>query len=496
MKKTFSKSVSLIIAVVMCLSLFPMSAFAVENPSSWAIQDVADAVSSNLVPQDLQGKYEQATTRTEFAALAVTVYEQVTGKVITGRTKFNDTTDINVEKAAAIGIVKGVGNNNFDPDASLTREQAATMLSRLADVTGLFLARKAATFADNASISSWAIEAVGQMQASGIMGGVGNNTFDPQGAYTREQSIVTILRLYKMLNGESIPAPVDPTEPMPDDPNNPNPTEPTDPTNPTTPTVPAVEALRLYKNEYTDPLIFAKGRTTYHTIWYSTEIFGYAPECETNPYETRLEGNIVVTFSNPNIVSYDGFYSSTRHSSTSTVDDFTIVVTGKNVGTTDVTVSIKGFPEYSLTFTLEVFDDDPVEGTDFVVNFTGGNSVTGEYGYNAPTKVNYQVNYLYSEIEYPNAFYKVMPTFSIQADLESLARAEEECQERLGRTMSNTHTFTFEIYYGGSSHASRYKVTLDENGYGEITITHLPKMTKDSFHTIDLRCYGVTIDLV
>ena len=33
------------------------------------------------------------------------------------------------------------------------------------------------------------------MQASGIMGGVGNNQFNPQGSYTREQSIVTIMRM-------------------------------------------------------------------------------------------------------------------------------------------------------------------------------------------------------------------------------------------------------------------------------------------------------------
>ena len=31
------------------------------------------------------------------------------------------------------------------------------------------------------------------------MSGVGNNTFDPQGTYTREQSIVTVLRLFDVV---------------------------------------------------------------------------------------------------------------------------------------------------------------------------------------------------------------------------------------------------------------------------------------------------------
>jgi len=170
-----------------------------EKPTAWAEEQVTAAISNNLVPQDLQAKYTQATTRAEFAALAVALYEQVTGKEITERQTFSDTTDINVQKAAAIGVVNGVGNNMFSPDTGLTREQAAVMLSRLADAIGKPLAQQAATFADNGSIATWAIEQVGQIQAAEIMGGVGNNTFSPQGAYTREQSIVTIMRLYDVV---------------------------------------------------------------------------------------------------------------------------------------------------------------------------------------------------------------------------------------------------------------------------------------------------------
>ncbi len=169
------------------------------SASSWAQEGITNAVAANLVPQNLQSAYPQATTRAEFAALAVALYEQVKGAEITERKTFDDTSDINVEKAAAIGIVSGVGNNKFNPNVGLTREQAAVMLARLADAVGKPLAKQAATFNDNGSIATWAIEQVGQIQAAGIMSGVGNNTFAPQGAYTREQSIVTILRLYDVV---------------------------------------------------------------------------------------------------------------------------------------------------------------------------------------------------------------------------------------------------------------------------------------------------------
>jgi hypothetical protein len=43
---------------------------------------------------------------------------------------------------------------------------------------------------------------VGQMQASGIMGGVGDNRFAPQGRYTIEQSITTMLRVFELIQAE------------------------------------------------------------------------------------------------------------------------------------------------------------------------------------------------------------------------------------------------------------------------------------------------------
>lgn len=70
---------------------------------------------------------------------------------------------------------------------------------RLAAALGKPLAESEPTFADSGSVSAWAKAAVGQMQKSGVMGGVGNNQFSPAGSYTREQSTVTIMRLYDLM---------------------------------------------------------------------------------------------------------------------------------------------------------------------------------------------------------------------------------------------------------------------------------------------------------
>jgi len=160
---------------------------------------VDTAVTTGLVPITLQSQYTQAITRAEFSALAVYLYETATGREITGRTTFNDTNDTNVQKMGYLGVVTGVGNGNFNPNGLLTREQSAVMLVRLAYAIGQPLQTANPTFADNNQISSWALEAVGSVQASGIMGGTGNNNFSPQGDYTREQSIITILNLFEAL---------------------------------------------------------------------------------------------------------------------------------------------------------------------------------------------------------------------------------------------------------------------------------------------------------
>jgi len=170
-----------------------------DKPSLWAEESVNAAIAAGLVPNTLQAKYAQNMTRAEFCALAVALYESVKGE-ITERVKFDDTNDIHVEKAAAIEVVNGVGNNRFAPNALLNREQAATMLARLANAVGKPLPKESATFSDNNELSAWAAEAVGQVQAAGIMQGVGSNNFAPKDPYTREQSIITIMRLYDFVN--------------------------------------------------------------------------------------------------------------------------------------------------------------------------------------------------------------------------------------------------------------------------------------------------------
>ena len=172
-----------------------------ETPSDWAIAFVSAAIAAGLVPESLQMQYTQATTRAEFCALAVALYETVKGSeiAISRDVKFTDTNDTNVLKMATLEVVNGIGDGLFGPEQTLTREQAATMLYRLSEAVGKPLPGKAPTFEDGYLIADWAIVAVGHVEHSGIMNGVGGGLFAPHDDYTREQSITTILRLFDVL---------------------------------------------------------------------------------------------------------------------------------------------------------------------------------------------------------------------------------------------------------------------------------------------------------
>ena len=170
------------------------------KPSDWAAASVQEAIQLGVVPFELQTGYTQTATRQEICALVVRFYETVTGSPVQGRVSFSDTKDEDGEKAASLGIVNGVGDGSFHPNDPLTREQAAVMLTRLAQSMSKHLPAAEANFTDRAEISPWALEATGAIQGCGVMNGVGGGRFAPSLSYSREQCITTLMRLYHYIS--------------------------------------------------------------------------------------------------------------------------------------------------------------------------------------------------------------------------------------------------------------------------------------------------------
>ena len=98
------------------------------------------------------------------------------------------------------GLMEGVGDAKFDPHTTMTRAMLVTVLWRLDGGH----AEGSSPFTDVAE-GTWYTEAVLWAAENGVVNGVGNGKFDPNGTITREQ-IAAILCRYAELYGVDVSA--------------------------------------------------------------------------------------------------------------------------------------------------------------------------------------------------------------------------------------------------------------------------------------------------
>lgn len=184
-----------------------------EEMSSWAYEEVCAAIEENLVPSYLQNLYLNNITRDEFCDLTMQAISEVldtdiedlvlerTGKTLDAYRQeypFIDTTSSNAIAAYALGIINGRGDGIFDPYATITRQEAAALLMRSAKILGMDTENVVdAGFVDGEEVGVWFKDAVNFVYQINVMNGTGNDAFSPLGTYSREQSYMTIYRLFK-----------------------------------------------------------------------------------------------------------------------------------------------------------------------------------------------------------------------------------------------------------------------------------------------------------
>jgi hypothetical protein len=104
-----------------------------------------------------------------------------------------------VEAAAKAGIVGGIGDNKFAPEAEITREQIATMIYKALEYKqGKTTLIPTVKFNDGSIVSDYAKNAVAVVAHRGIVKG-SDNKFMPKQNATREQVAVMIYRLLETL---------------------------------------------------------------------------------------------------------------------------------------------------------------------------------------------------------------------------------------------------------------------------------------------------------
>ena len=102
-----------------------------------------------------------------------------------------------VQWASGAGIVTGMGDGTFAPDAAVTREQMAVFLYRFAqaleqDVT--MDGDPLAGFADADTVSAYAVDALRWAAGTGLINGTDSVTLSPRGGATRAQTAAILIR--------------------------------------------------------------------------------------------------------------------------------------------------------------------------------------------------------------------------------------------------------------------------------------------------------------
>ncbi|MEL7564773.1 MAG: S-layer homology domain-containing protein [Dehalobacterium sp.] len=148
-------------------------------------------------------------TRAEFAALLVRALglEADTGYALS----FTDVSKSKwyygeVAAAFKAGVVEGTSATTFAPNANITREQMAAMITRAMaeagkaiDMTDAQVQEKLAKFKDAANIASWAQAEVAKAVEFGIIEGRTADTFVAKANATRAEGAVMIKRMYDQI---------------------------------------------------------------------------------------------------------------------------------------------------------------------------------------------------------------------------------------------------------------------------------------------------------
>ena len=98
-----------------------------------------------------------------------------------------------IETLASRGIINGKSENSFEPESTMTRAEFATIIAR-----GLGLPQKSNVIFKDVTTNDWFYNYVGTAYSYGIIKGVSENEFNPNGTITREEAAVMVTRAAKL----------------------------------------------------------------------------------------------------------------------------------------------------------------------------------------------------------------------------------------------------------------------------------------------------------
>lgn len=167
----------------------------------WYADDANAAFAHGLVTGTGAFRFDAQTTMSRAMALTV-LYRMAKPETAAADAAYTDVPAGSWYEAAVnwgteLGIVQGVGNGRFAPDAPVTREQFITMIMRWqGDGQTAEL-----PYTDLEQASDYALPWLEQAQAAGLLNGYVDGTLRPKSAMTRAEAVTLAMRLLRSLEG-------------------------------------------------------------------------------------------------------------------------------------------------------------------------------------------------------------------------------------------------------------------------------------------------------
>jgi uncharacterized protein YjdB len=206
----FKKGIALVAVFLMMFAMIPINANAIETASDisghWAEETIQEWIDNDWVKGYPGGTFkpDDYITRAEFVALVNRSFQFTA----TGPISFTDVNQ-NAWYASAVGIavragyIQGYNDNTMRPENHISREEAATIIMKINNLTANSTA--ANVFTDSALLT-WSKGAVGAVAAANLMTGYPDGTFGPDRMIRRGETVVLLDRSVKYIDEMDAPA--------------------------------------------------------------------------------------------------------------------------------------------------------------------------------------------------------------------------------------------------------------------------------------------------
>ncbi len=177
----------------------PTGVFSDISSVEWANESIIALYKMGVINGVEKGKFDPDgnITREQFVKMVVLGFgiESAENGVSFEDVKSDQWYSKYIHSAVNSGIIFGVSESRFGLGESITRQDAAVILGRIAKRSGKELSTDGEVFADDAQIAQYAKEYVYALKAGGILSGMPDGSFSPDGALSRAQAAKMIYGL-------------------------------------------------------------------------------------------------------------------------------------------------------------------------------------------------------------------------------------------------------------------------------------------------------------